>query len=163
MEKRGPPPHKHGSIYHRLQRQLRGWTKSDGPPKCLKPINIRLIHHTFAALHRQNNNKSNCLKWIIYVPVFFLNCPGECSMTQVIPTHSGGATYSFIWDSSSWMCLGPRHPSCVRRLVRYDVHCAEERVTRRNCGTRSKRLPPCLPCRGFGRAPLIATQAWSYP
>ena len=41
---------KYGSIYHRLQRQLRGWTKSDGPPKRLKPINIGLLHHTFAAL-----------------------------------------------------------------------------------------------------------------
>ena len=72
-----PRLNKHGIIDHRLQRQLRGWTKSDGPPKRLKPINIGLIHHTFAALHRQDNNKSNCLKWIIYVAVFFLNCPGE--------------------------------------------------------------------------------------
>ena len=44
-----------------------------------------MIHHTFAALHRQNNNKSNCLKWIIYVAVFFLNRPGECSMTSGEP------------------------------------------------------------------------------
>ena len=28
-----PHLNKHGSIDHRLQRQLRGWTKSDGPPK----------------------------------------------------------------------------------------------------------------------------------
>ena len=59
--------------------------KSDGPLKRLKPINIVLIHHTFAALHQQNNNKSNCLKWIIYVAVFFLNRPGECSMTSGDP------------------------------------------------------------------------------
>ena len=52
----------HGSIDQCLQQQLRGWTKSDGTPKRLKPINIGLIHHTFEALHRQNNNKSNCLK-----------------------------------------------------------------------------------------------------
>ena len=57
-----PRLNKHGSIEHRLQRQIRGWKKSDGPPKRLKPINIGLIHHTFVALHRQNNNKSNCLK-----------------------------------------------------------------------------------------------------
>ena len=66
-----PRLNKHGSIDHHLQRQLRGWTKSDGPPKRLKHITIWLIHHIFAALHRQNNNKSNCLKWIIYVAVFF--------------------------------------------------------------------------------------------
>ena len=72
-----PRLNKHGSIDHRLQRQLRGWTKSDGPPKLLKTINTGLIHHTFAEIHRQNNNKSNCLKWIIYVAVFFLNRPGE--------------------------------------------------------------------------------------
>ena len=54
------------------------------PPKRLKPINIGLIHHTFAALHRQNNNKINFLKWIIYVAVFFLNRP-ECSMTSDEP------------------------------------------------------------------------------
>ena len=72
-----PCLNKHRSIYHRLQRQLRGWKRLDGPPKRLKPINIWLIHHTFAALHRQNINKSNCLKWIIYVAVFFLNRPGE--------------------------------------------------------------------------------------
>ena len=71
-----PRLNKHGSIDHRLRRQLRGWTKSDGPPKRLKSINIGLIHHTFEALHRQNNNKINCLKWIIYVAVFFLNRPG---------------------------------------------------------------------------------------
>ena len=80
-----PHLNKHRSIDHRLQRQLRGWTKSDGPPKQLKPINIGLRHHTFAALHRQNNNKSNCLKWIIYVAVFFLNRPGECSITSGEP------------------------------------------------------------------------------
>ena len=57
-----PCLNKHGSIDHRLQQQLRGWTKSDGTPKRLKPINIGLIHHTFAALHRQDNNKRNCLK-----------------------------------------------------------------------------------------------------
>ena len=68
---------KHGSIDHRLQRQLRGWKNLDEPPKRLKPINIGLIHHTFAALHRKNNNKSNCLKWIIYVAVFFLYRLGE--------------------------------------------------------------------------------------
>ena len=72
-----PRLNKHGSIYHRLQQQLRGWEKSDAPPKRLKPINIGLIHHTFAALHIQNNNKSNCLKWIIYMAVFFLKRPGE--------------------------------------------------------------------------------------
>ena len=59
--------------------------KLDGPPKRLKPINIELIHHTFAALHRQNTNKSNCLKWVIYMAVFFLNRPGECSMTSREP------------------------------------------------------------------------------
>ena len=85
-----PRLNKHGSIEYRHQRQLRGWTKSDGPPKRLKPINIGLIHHTFAALHRQNNNKSNCLKWIIYVAVFFLNQPGECSMTS-------GEPHPFRW------------------------------------------------------------------
>ena len=37
-----PYLNKHGSIDHRLQQQLRGWTKSDGPPKRLKPINIGL-------------------------------------------------------------------------------------------------------------------------
>ena len=59
--------------------------KLDGTPKRLKPINIGLIHHNFAALHQQNTNKSSCLKWIIYVAVFFLNQPGECSMTSVEP------------------------------------------------------------------------------
>ena len=43
---------KHGSIDLRLQQQLRWWTKAVGPPKRLKPINIGLILHTFAALHR---------------------------------------------------------------------------------------------------------------
>ena len=62
-----PRFNKHGIIDHRLQRQLRGWTKLDGPLKRLKPINIGLIHHTFAALHRLDNNKSNCRKWLIYV------------------------------------------------------------------------------------------------
>ena len=66
-----PCPNKNGSIDHSLQRQLRGWTKLDRPPKRLKTINIGLIHHTFAALQRQKNTKSNCLKWIIYVAVFF--------------------------------------------------------------------------------------------
>ena len=80
-----PCLNKHGSIYHRLQRQLRGWKRLDGPPKRLKPINIGMIHHTFAALHRQNNNKINCLKVIIYVAVFFINRPGECSMTSSDP------------------------------------------------------------------------------
>ena len=28
-----PRLNKHGSIDHRFQRQLRGWTKSDGPPE----------------------------------------------------------------------------------------------------------------------------------
>ena len=65
-------------------------TKSDGPPKRLKPINIGLIHHTFAALHRQDNNKSNCLKWLIYVAVFFLNRPRECSMMS-------GEPHPFLW------------------------------------------------------------------
>ena len=87
---RGPRLNKHGSIDHRLQRQLRGWTKSDGPPKRLKPINIGLIHHTFAVLHRHNNNKSNCLKWIIYVAVTLLNRLGECSMTS-------GEPHPFRW------------------------------------------------------------------
>ena len=64
--------------------------KSDGPLKRLKPITIGLIHHTFAALHQQNNNKSNCLKRIIYVAVFFLNRPGECSMTS-------GEPHPFRW------------------------------------------------------------------
>ena len=73
-----PRLNKHRSIDHRLQLQLRGWTRSDGLLKRLKPINIGLIHHTFAALHRQNNKKSNYLKWIIYVAVFFLNRPGDC-------------------------------------------------------------------------------------
>ena len=59
--------------------------KLDGPPKRLKPINIGLIHHTSAALHRQHNNKSNCLKWIIYVALFFLNGRDECSMTSGDP------------------------------------------------------------------------------
>ena len=77
-----PRLNKHRSIDQCLQRQLQGWTKSYEPPKRLKPINIGLIHHTFAALHRQNKNKSNCLKWIIYVAVFLLNWPGECSMTS---------------------------------------------------------------------------------
>ena len=77
-----PRLNKHRSIDHRLQRQLRGWTELDGDSKRLKPVNIGLIHHTFAAFHRQNNNKSNCLKWIIYVAMFFLNRPGECSMTS---------------------------------------------------------------------------------
>ena len=54
-----PHLNKHRRIDHRLQQQLRGWTKSDGPQKRLKPINIGLIHHTFSALHRHNNNKSN--------------------------------------------------------------------------------------------------------
>ena len=85
-----PHLNKHGRIEHSLQRQLRGWTKSDGPLKGLKPINIGLIHHTFAALHLQNNNKSNCLKWIIYVAVFLLNRPGECSMTS-------GESHPFRW------------------------------------------------------------------
>ena len=80
-----PRLNKHGSIDHRLQQQLRGWTNPDGPPKRLKPIHIGLIHHTFAALHRQNNNKSNCLKWIIYMAVFLLNRPRECSMTSGEP------------------------------------------------------------------------------
>ena len=62
----------------------------DGLLKRLKPINIVLIHHTFAALHRQNTNKSNILKWIIYVAVFFLNRPGECSMTS-------GEPHPFRW------------------------------------------------------------------
>ena len=62
----------------------------DGPPKRLKPINIGLIHYTFVALHQQNTNKSNCLKWIIYVAVFFLNRPGECSMKS-------GEPHSFRW------------------------------------------------------------------
>ena len=53
-------------------------------------LNIGLIHRTFAVLHRQNNNKSNCLKWIIYVAVFFLNRPGECSMTS-------GEPHPFRW------------------------------------------------------------------
>ena len=61
-----------------------------GPPNQLKPINIGLIHHTFASLHRQNNNKSNCLKWIIYVAVFFLNRPGGCFMTS-------GEPHPFWW------------------------------------------------------------------
>ena len=82
---RDPHLNKHGSIYHRLQRQLGVWTKSDGAHKRIKPINMGLIHHTFAALHRQNNNKINFLKCIIYVVVFFLNRPGECSMTSVEP------------------------------------------------------------------------------
>ena len=77
MGTKDPRINKYGSIDHQLQRQLQGWTKSDGPPKRLKPINIELIHHTFAELHRQNKNKSNWLKWIIYVAVFFLNWPGE--------------------------------------------------------------------------------------
>ena len=85
-----PCLNKHGIIDHRLQRQLCRWTKLDGPLKRLKPVNIGLIHHTFAALHRQNNNKSNCLKWIIYVAVFFLNRPGECSMTS-------GEPHPFRW------------------------------------------------------------------
>ena len=85
-----PHIHKHGSIDHRLQQQLRGWTKSYGPPKRLKPINIGLIHHTVAALHRQDNNKSNCLKWIICVAVFFLNRPGQFSMTS-------GEPHPFRW------------------------------------------------------------------
>ena len=59
--------------------------KLDGPPKRLKPINIGLIHYTFATLHRKNTNKSNSLKWIIYVAVFFLNWPGECYMTSGEP------------------------------------------------------------------------------
>ena len=80
-----PRLNKHGSIDHRLQQQLRGWTKSDGPPKRLKPIKSGLIHHTFAALHRQDKNKSKCLKWIIYVAVFSLNRPGECSMMSGDP------------------------------------------------------------------------------
>ena len=53
-----PRLNKHGSIDHRLQRQLRGWTKSDGPPKRLKPINIGLIHHTFAVLHSKLTQRS---------------------------------------------------------------------------------------------------------
>ena len=61
-----------------------------GPPKRLKPINIGLILQTFSALLRQNNNKSNCLKWIIYVTVFFLSPPGECSMTS-------GEPHPFRW------------------------------------------------------------------
>ena len=65
-----PRLNKHGSIDQRLQRQLRGWTKSYGTPKRLKPIHIGLIHHTFTALYRKNNNKSNCLKWIIYGAMF---------------------------------------------------------------------------------------------
>ena len=85
-----PRLNKHGSIGHRLQRQLQGWTKYDWPPKRLKPINIGLIHHTFVALNRQKNYKSNCLKWIIYVAVFFLNRPGECSMTS-------GEPHPFRW------------------------------------------------------------------
>ena len=85
-----PRLNKHRSIDHRLQQQLRGWTKLDGPPKRLKPINIGLIHHTFAALHQQNNTKSNCLKWIIYVAVFFLNRPGKCSMMS-------GEPHPFRW------------------------------------------------------------------
>ena len=85
-----PRLNKHVSIDHRLQRQLCGWKKLDGPPKSLKPINIGVIHHTFAALHWQNNNKSNCLKWIIYVAVFFLNRPGECSMKS-------GEPHPFRW------------------------------------------------------------------
>ena len=44
-----------------------------------------MIHHTFAALHRQDNNKSNCLKWIIYVAMFFLKRPGERSMKSGDP------------------------------------------------------------------------------
>ena len=75
---RDPHLNKHGSIDHRLQRQIRRWKKSYEPPKRLKPINIGIILHTFAALHQQNNNKSNFLKWIIYVAVFFLNRPGDC-------------------------------------------------------------------------------------
>ena len=75
----------HGSIDYRIQRQLRGWKKLDGPPKRLKTINIGLIHYTFVALHRQNTNESNCLKWIIYVAVFFLHRPGDCSMTSGEP------------------------------------------------------------------------------
>ena len=53
-----PRLNKHGSIDHRLQRQLRGWTKSDGPPKRLKPITIGLIHHTFAVLHSKLTQRS---------------------------------------------------------------------------------------------------------
>ena len=34
---------------------------------------------------------------------------------EAFPTHSGGATSSFIWDSSSWICLGTRPPSCARQ------------------------------------------------
>ena len=45
----------------------------DGPPKRLKPINIGIIHHTFAALHRQKKNKRNFLKCIIYVAIFLLS------------------------------------------------------------------------------------------
>ena len=85
-----PRLNKHRSIDHRLQQQLQGWIKSDWPPKRIKPINIGLIHHTFTALHRKDNNKSNCLKWLIYVIVFFLNRPGECSITS-------GEPHPFRW------------------------------------------------------------------
>ena len=64
--------------------------KLDGPPKRLKPINIGLIHYTFAALHRQNTNNSNSLKWIIYVAMFSLNRLGEFSMTS-------GEPHPFRW------------------------------------------------------------------
>ena len=57
-----PRLNKHGIIYHRLQRQLRGWEKLDGPLKRLKPINIGLINHTFAALHRQKKQQEQQTK-----------------------------------------------------------------------------------------------------
>ena len=60
-----------------------------GPQSGSNPF-IGLIHHTFAALHRQNNNKINCLKWIIDVAVSFLNRPGECSVAS-------GETHPFRW------------------------------------------------------------------
>ena len=95
--------------------------------------------------------------------VFFLNRPGECSMTS-------GEPHPFLWyDIYIYMgqiqldVFGAKASQfCVVDWYRMTFTVQKSGVPG-EIVEHSKRRPPCVPCHRFGRDLLIATQAWISP
>ena len=72
-----PRQNQHGDIDFRLQRQLRGYARTDAPPNRVKPVPIEVIRHLLAVAFQQHDPPAQAIADMICLAYFFLLRPGE--------------------------------------------------------------------------------------
>jgi hypothetical protein len=80
----------HGAVDLRLKHQLRHYSKSDPPPRRVKPIPIQVLRHLvhLVSSDPDSTQSMQCIRDLVIIAYYFLMRPGEyCTSTGEDSSH----------------------------------------------------------------------------